>query len=183
MKAILWAICLVATASVAQVTGGDSLEAVEAERQQLQAQSAQAEAVCHQRFAANACLSEVAAQRRKANAALKKRELILRDAQRAERTREQLLRLKEKALDQEQRLKEASITSPHSPAEPKVAPRPAAAASSSASGKAAPISPGQAAANRAAFIAKQEEALRHKAELEKRLSDKKDRAGALPTRP
>lgn len=183
MRSTLWAICLVATARVAHSAGGDSLEAVEAERQQVQAQFAQAEAACHQRFAVNACLSEVGAQRRKANAALKTRELALRDAQRAERTQEQLLRLKEKAWDQEQRREEASSKPPHAQAESKVAPLPAAASPSSAGGKAAPISPGQASANRAAFVAKQEEAQRRKAELEKRLSDKKDRAEGLPTSP
>jgi len=41
----------------------------------------------------------------------------------------------------------------------------------------------QAAANRAAFESKQDEAARHKSEVEKRLQEKKDRAEPLPTLP
>ena len=74
----------------------DSLEAVEAERQQLQFEGSYRVGLCYDRFAVNACLSKWGAERRARAAALRKRELALRDAERTERTREQLERLEDK---------------------------------------------------------------------------------------
>ncbi len=182
MMRSLFAICLGLISLMALAQAGDSLEAVEAERAKLQAESRNAEALCYERFAVNACLTEVATQRRAQAAALRKRELALRDAQRAERTREQLDRLSERQADQVQRTLEAQGKPATPLPEPKVAPAPAKPATSAVD-KAAPITAEQAAANRAAFEAKQEEAARRKAELEKRLLEKKDRAEPLPTTP
>lgn len=182
MMRILFGICLGLLSVMALAQGGDSLQAVEAERAKLQAESRNAEALCYERFAVNACLSEVAAQRRAQAAVLRKRELVLRDAQRAERTREQLDRLSEKQVDELQRNLEAQGKPAAPPAETKVAPAPAKPAAP-AMDKATPITPEQAAANRAVFEAKQEEAARRKVELEKRLLEKKDRAEPLPTTP
>jgi len=182
MKRGYFAVCLCCVAAVAPAQGGDSLQTVEAERATLQAESSTAEALCYERFAVNACLSEVAAQRRAKAAVLRKRELALRDAQRAERTREQLLRLEEKLADELQRTSEAQGKQAASSSEPKVAPAPVKPGAPAAD-KAAPITPEQASANRAAFEAKQEEAARRKAEVEKRLLEKKDRAEPLPSAP
>jgi colicin import membrane protein len=183
MKRGFLAICFCGFSALTPAQGGDSLLAVEAERATLEAESSKAEALCYERFAVNACLSEVAAQRRAQAAVLRKRELALRDAQRAERTREQLQRLEEKQAGEVQRTQEAQGKQASSPpAEPKVAPVPAKAGAPSAE-KSTPITPEQAAANRAAFEAKQAEAALRKAEIEKRLLEKKDRAEPLPARP
>ena len=182
MKRSLIAVCWGFLSSVAHAQGGDSLQAVEAERTQLQTESSKAQALCYERFAVNACLTEVAAQRRAQAAVLRKRELALRDAQRAERTREQLDRLSEKQAVEVQRTMEAQGKPAVSSAEPKPAPLPAKVVAPVAE-KSPSITPEQAAANRATFDAKQEEAARRKAEVEKRLLEKKDRAAPLPATP
>ncbi|NBW49543.1 MAG: hypothetical protein EBR49_05545 [Betaproteobacteria bacterium] len=182
MMRSLFAICSGLMSLMPLAQAGDTLEAVEAERAKLQAESRNAEALCYERFAVNACLSEVATQRRAHAAVLRKRELALRDAQRAERTLEQLDRLSEKQADEVQRTLEARGKLAAPPAETKVATAPTKPPASTGE-KAAPITPEQAAANRAAFEAKQEEAARRKAELEKRLLEKRDRAEPLPTTP
>ena len=182
MKHLLFALCLCGVSGFAQVNDEVSLQAVEVERKKLQADSSKAEALCYERFVVNACLSEVAAQRRAKAAVLRKRELALRDAQRAERTREQLQRLEDKQADELQRTLVAQRKHSASPTEPKVAPAPVKPGASIAD-KAPSIRPEQAAANRAAFEAKQEEAARRKAEMEKRLLEKKDRAEPLPITP
>ena len=173
----LLALCVACHAS-AQT--GDTLERIEVERRQVQADSQNAEAQCYERFAVNACLSEVSARRRSELAQLKKRELTVRDAQRAQRTREQLQLLEEKQQDQAERLRELANRAPEPVPPPKLPPQPAGPASPTAD-KAAAVSPADAAANRAAYDAKVMEAARHKAEVEKRLSEQKDRADPLPT--
>ena len=171
----------VATQAGAQTLASDTLEAVEAERAQLQTESARAEAACYERFAVNACLADVAAQRRARAALLRKREIVIRDAQRAERTRDQLRVLEEKAAEQQKRLSAAPSAAPLAPAAGKSAPQ--AQMPSPVSDKGSGLSAAEAAANRAAFDAKQEEAARHKAAVEKRLLEKKDRADPLPVSP
>lgn len=182
MKHLLFALCLCGASGFAQVNDEDPLQAVEAERKKLQTESSTAESLCYERFAVNACLSEVAVQRRAKAAVLRKRELALRAAQRAERTREQIQHLEEKQADKIQRTLAAQRKQAAIPAEPKVAPAPVKPGAPTAD-KASPIRPEQAAANRAAFEAKQEEAARRKADMEKRLLEKKDRAEPLPTTP
>ncbi len=171
---------LACASSLAQVAVPDSMEAVESERTRLQRESTQAEALCYERFAVNACLSGVLAQRRAYTAALKKRELALRDAQRAERTHEQLLRLEEKQADSQER----SLGPVNQPlAVPKAPPLPVKREATPEAEAGPSITPAQAAANRAAFEAKQEEAARYQAEVERRVTDKKDRAAPLPVKP
>ncbi|WNO03490.1 hypothetical protein [Rhodoferax mekongensis] len=182
MMRVLFGICLGLLSVMALAQGGDSLQAVEAERAKLQAESRNAEALCYERFAVNACLSEVATQRRAQAAVLRKRELVLRDAQRAERTREQWERLNEKQAQALEQTLDAQGKPASLPAERKEAPTPAKRAAS-APEKTPSITPVQAAANRAAFESKQDEAARHKSEVEKRLQEKKDRAESLPTTP
>ena len=173
-----------ATPAGAQTPAADTLEAVEAERTQLQNESARAEAACYERFAVNACLADVAAQRRARAALLRKREIVIRDVQRAERTRDQLRVLDEKAAEQQQRALEAGRAATADPAAAKSPPAPQkAGASGTRADKGKAITPEEAAANRAAFDAKQEEAARYRADLEKRLQEKKDRADPLPVSP
>lgn len=162
---------------------GDTLERIEAERKQVQADSQNAEAQCYERFAVNACISDVSASRRSQLAQLKKRELVVRDAQRAQRTREQLQLLEEKQHDKAERLRELANRVPEPPVPPKLAPQPAAVVSSPADKATSAITPADAAANRSAHDAKVLEAARHKAEVEKRLSEQKDRADPLPVSP
>ncbi|WP_138515701.1 hypothetical protein [Rhodoferax bucti] len=161
----------------------DTLERIEAERRQVQADSQNAEAQCYERFAVNACLSDVSASRRTRLAQLKKRELAVRDAQRAERTREQLQLLEEKQQDQAERVRELANRAPEPVPQPKLPPQPAGPASPPADKAATVISPADAAANRAAYDAKVLEAARYKAEVEKRLSEQKERADPLPISP
>lgn len=174
---VFWVACHVSAQT------GDTLERIEAERRQVQADSQNAEARCYERFAVNACLSDVSASRRSQLAQLKKRELVVRDAQRAQRTREQLQLLEEKQQDQAERVRELANRAPEPVPQPKVPPQPAGPASPSADKAATVISPADAAANRAAYDAKVLEAARHKAEVEKRRSEQKDRADPLPTSP
>ena len=162
---------------------GDTLERIEAERRQAQADSQNAEAQCYERFAVNACLSDVSASRRSQLAQLKKRELMVRDAQRAQRTREQLQLLEEKQQDQAERIRELANRVPEPPAPLKLAPQPAGLVSPPADKASSVINPLDAAANRAAYDAKMLEAARHKADVEKRRSEQKDRADPLPTSP
>lgn len=157
----------------------DSLEAVEAERQQLQFEGSRIESACYDRFAVNACLSKWGAERRARAAALRKRELALRDAERTERTREQLERLEDKKTEQTKRLEEMA-KDPVAERVPKTAPVPQPVDRSEVNDSSSAISPEQAQANRAAFEAKLEEAARRKAEVEKRIQDKPDRAEPLP---
>ncbi|WP_296510363.1 hypothetical protein [Rhodoferax sp.] len=162
----------------------DSLEAVDAERKALQIEAAHAESACYDRFAVNACLSRWAAEQRSRSAALRKRELALRDTARAQRTREQLGQLEQKQAELANRQEELG-QNPVVARQPKVAPvpvpvpvsRPEAATSTSV------ISAEQAQANRAAFDSKQQEAARRKAEVEKRIEEKPDRAEPLPVSP
>lgn len=182
MMRVLFAIYLGCVTALALAKQGDSLDAIEAERATLQAESRKAEAECYDRFAVNACLSEVATQRRTQAAVLRKRELVLRDAQRAERAREQWERLREKQAQALERTFDAQGKSVALPAAPKKAPASAKPAAS-APEKTPSISPVQAATNRAAFESKQDEAARHKSDVEKRLQDKKVRAEPLPTTP
>jgi len=183
MKRVWISLLTVWMAGHASAQVSDSLERIESERRQVQTDSQNAEAQCYERFAVNACLSEVSANRRMQLAQLKKRELAVRDAQRAERTLEQLQRLDEKQQDQAERLRELAnrVPEPHAP--PKLAPQPAAVVSSPADKATSAITPADAAANRSAYDAKVLEAARHKAEVEKRLSEQKDRADPLPASP
>jgi len=174
----------IATPSGAQTPAADTLEAVEAERTQLQTESARAEAACYERFAVNACLADVAAQRRARATLLRKREIVIRDAQRAERARDQLRVLDEKAAEQQQRALDAGLAAPVAPAIAKSPPTPQKAGTSGVrADKGSALTSEEVAANRAAFDAKQEEAARHRADLEKRLQEKKDRADPLPVSP
>jgi colicin import membrane protein len=169
----------------AQVTAyaamGDTLEAVDAERAKLQSESTSAEAACYERFAVNACLADVASKRRLRAAALRKREILIRDAQRAERAQDQMRVLEEKAVEQQKRQAEAERATPTAAQETKIAPL--AQKPVIASDKSTPMSAEEAVANRATFDAKQSEAARHRAEVEKRLQEKKDRADSLPVSP
>nr|WP_315464186.1 hypothetical protein [uncultured Rhodoferax sp.] len=176
----LFLLCLVGAFGGAVAAGGDSQQMVDAERLQLERESSNAEASCYERFVVNSCLSEVAAQRRARAAALRKRELALKDAQRAERTRERFQRLQEQQTAAEERRPE--VRAPES-VEPKKAPVPAKASTVPLTAKSSLITPEQAAENRAAYAAKQAEAARHKADLEKRLRDDADRADPLPQEP
>ncbi len=163
--------------------GGDTLERIEAERQLLQAESQNAEAQCYARFAVNACLSDVSADRRARLAQLKKRELAVRDAQRAERTREQLERLDDKQREQEARLRELAERGPDPVPSPKESPQAAGVTPSSKEKVSSPITPAEASSNRSAYDSKVLEGARHKAEVEKKLLEQKDRADPLPATP
>jgi hypothetical protein len=179
MKILSLVVRLVLLQAVFLPAFADSLEAVEAERQQLQFEGSRIESACYDRFAVNACLSKWGAERRARAAALRKRELALRDAERTERTREQLERLEDKKTEQTKRLEEMA-NDPVAERVPKTAPVPQPLDRPEVNDSPAAISPEQAQANRAAFDAKLEEAARRKAEVEKRIQDKPDRAEPLP---
>lgn len=179
MKILSFVVRLVLLQAVFLPAFADSLEAVEADRQQLQLDGARMESACYDRFAVNACLSNWGAERRARTAALRKRELALRDAERTERTREQLERLEDKKTEQTKRLEEMA-QDPVAERVPKTAPVPQPVDRPELNDSSSGISPEQAQANRAAFEAKLEEAARRKAEVEKRIQDKPDRAEPLP---
>lgn len=183
MKPVLLGVLVVVWGSMALAQVGDSLERIEAERLQVQAESQSAEARCYERFVVNACLSEVSAAKRMRLAQLKKRELAVRDAQRAERTREQLERLEEKQQAQETRLRELEERVPEPAPVPKQAPQAATGAGPLKEKTTPLLSPAEASSNRSAYEAKVLEAARHKADVEKRLQEQKDRAEPLPVAP
>ena len=179
MKILSFVVRLVLLQAVFLPAFADSLEAVEAERQQLQFEGSRIEAACYDWFAVNACLSKWGAERRARVAALRKRELALRDEERTVRTREQLERLEDKKIEQTKRLEEIA-QDPVAVRVPKTAPVPQPQERAVLNGASSAISAEQAQANRAAFEARLEEAARRKAEVEQRILDKSDRAEPLP---
>lgn len=179
MKILSLSIRLFLLQALFQPVFADSLEAVETERQQLQFEGSRIEAACYDRFAVNACLSKWGVERRARVAALRKRELALRDAERTARTREQLERLEDKKTEQTKRQEEIA-QDPVAVRVPKTAPVPQPLDRPEINDSSAVISPEQAQANRVAFEAKLEDAARRKAEVEKRIQDKPDRAEPLP---
>ena len=64
MKILSFVVRLVLLQAVFLPAFADSLEAVEAERQQLQFEGSRIESACYDRFAVNACLSKWSAERR-----------------------------------------------------------------------------------------------------------------------
>lgn len=72
---------------------------ITAERAQIEARVAQAEAACYQRFAVNDCLAKVREERRTRMSDLRRQEVALNDAARKRRAAQQLLRIDERVRD------------------------------------------------------------------------------------
>ncbi len=166
-----------------QVAVGDSLESVRADREAMQAASQQAEVRCYDQFAVHACLSEVLSQRRAQNHVFKKRELALHDRERQERSREQIQRLEDRARAAATSAPRpnpdaAQVKSPSRPTSPQAVPRAVPPQRTKQA-----ISAEQAAENRAAFEEKQRAAAEHRANVARRVQDKKNPVTPLPVKP
>jgi colicin import membrane protein len=148
------------------------------ERTQAQRLYEERERACNERFAVTGCLETARAQRRETMDRLRHEELVLDNAQRKQRAAARAMRIREKQIAQES--KPGPVVVRERPAE---APMPAPKASQTAARRdavaasAVPrISDAQAQRNKAAFDAKQQQAIEHRAEVERRNAQRSQRS-------
>ena len=192
----LAALCGVALAQNDALQGLSSVSAeraaIESSRASESAKFDALEAECYQRFAVNSCLSEVQSQRRAMLGETKRREQVLNDAERMQRGAAQIRLNEEKAQEKLQKDIEAARTDnaaaqierqkaqdskrlDHANA--------AKTASSAPLTQPAPAAPVDNAAARSEYERKQQDAIKRRADAEKRQSEKAAASASKPIKP
>ena len=150
------------------------------------------EAECYERFAVNSCLSKVQVQRRATLAEIKRREQVLNDAERMQRGAAQIRLNEEKAQEKLQKDIEAARTDNAAAQTERQkaqdsqrldhanAAKTASSAPRTQPALAAPVDNGAA---RSEYERKQREAIKRRADAEKRQSEKAAATASKPTKP
>jgi hypothetical protein len=166
--------------------------AIESSRARESAKFDAMEAECYQRFAVNSCLSKVHSQRRAMLSEIKRQEQVLNDAERMQRGAAQIRLNEEKAQEKLQKDLEAARTdNAAAQAERQKAQddkrlnhaTDAKNASSAPRTQPTPAVSVDNVAARAAYERKQQEALKRRADAEKRQRDKATSTAAKPLKP
>jgi pyruvate/2-oxoglutarate dehydrogenase complex dihydrolipoamide acyltransferase (E2) component len=145
---------------------------IEQSRREVEARYLAQEKSCYQKFAVSDCLLDIRAKRRVALEGLRKREVALHDVERRRLAEQQFQRTQEKVGEQAARDARAQTEPPRSPKE---AAPPRAAPTSATVRRADPPTPRSAAAaaeSQRRFEQKRQEALEHKAAVQKKLAEK-----------
>ena len=140
------------------------------EREQVQARFAERERECKQRFVVTRCIEEARRERRASLERLRRQEEVIDEAQRKQRAAERIDEIRAKVSADEAKRREAGVRDRRKDKARKESPdrSPSAASGASAPSRVTNTDTGEAARKIAEYERRQEEARRHREEVERR---------------